>query len=44
MNQGEGETALGKNELGQPDSDQASNIVQSPADNPRGNRMSIRYR
>src|SRR4029077_9508504 len=45
MNQGEGETALGEDEIGQPDSDQASNIVQSSAEGcPRGNRMSIRYR
>src|SRR5262249_6503770 len=44
MNQGEGETDLGEDEIGQPDSDQASNIVQSSADCPRGNRMSIRYR
>src|SRR4029077_10692209 len=43
MNQAEGETDLGENEIGQPDSDQASNIVQSSAEAcPRGNRMSIR--
>jgi hypothetical protein len=33
MNQGEGETDLGEDEIGQPDSDQASNnIVQSSAE------------
>ena len=43
INQGEGETALGEDEIGQPDSDQASNIVQSSAEGcPRGNRMWIR--
>ena len=45
MNQGESETTLGEDEIGQPDSDQAGNIVQSAAEGcPRGNRMSIRYR
>src|SRR5262249_16750688 len=45
MNQGQGETALGEDEIGQPDSDQAGNIAQSSAERcPRGHRMSIRYR
>jgi len=44
MNQGEGKTALGEDEIGQPDSNQASNIVRSSAEGcPRGNRMSIQH-
>ena len=45
MNQGEGKTDLGEDEIGQPDSNQASNIVRSSAEGcPRGNRMSIQRR
>ena len=45
MNQGEGETDFGEDEIGHPDSDQASNIIQSSAEAcPRANRMSIGYR
>jgi hypothetical protein len=42
MNQGKGETALCEDEICQPDSDQASNVVQSsPEGCLRENRMSI---
>jgi hypothetical protein len=42
MNQGKGETALCEDEICQPDSDQASNVVQSsPEGFPRENQMSM---
>src|SRR5262249_34486522 len=44
MNQGQGETALGEDEIDQPDCDQASNVGHSPAEGcPRSKRMSNRY-
>src|SRR5262249_30413811 len=44
MNQRQGEAALGEDKIGQPDSDQDGNIVQSSTEAcPRGNRMSVRY-